>query len=45
MSLDMKLPNDAQKLKELADKTDNPQIKRAIEKRLKTVENDQTVTK
>jgi hypothetical protein len=45
MSLDKKLPTDAEKLKEAAAKTDNPQMKRAIENRLKTMENNQTVRK
>jgi len=45
MSLDKKLPTDADKLKEVAAKTDNPQMKRAIENRLKTVGNGQTIRK
>lgn len=45
MSLDKKLPNDAEKLKKIAEETDNPQMKRAIENRLKTVENNKTVHK
>jgi len=45
MSLDKKLPKDVEKLKELAEKTDDPQMKRAIESRLKTVQRDQTVRK
>lgn len=45
MSIDKKLPSDVEKLKEIAEKTDNPQMKRAIESRLKTVERDQTVHK
>jgi hypothetical protein len=45
MSLDKKLPTDADKLKDVAAKTDNPQMKREIESRLKTVERNQTVRK
>jgi hypothetical protein len=45
MSLDNKLPKDIEKLKGLTEKTDNPEIKREIENRLKTVQRDQTVHK
>jgi len=43
--LDKKLPNDAEKLKKIAEQTENPQMKRAIESRLKIVDKDQTVHK
>lgn len=45
MSLDKTLPNDAEKLKKIADETDNPQMKRAIESRLKNMSKDNTVSK
>lgn len=45
MSLDKKLPTDAEKLKEVAAKTDDPQMKRAIENRLKRMSTDNTVSK
>jgi hypothetical protein len=43
--LDKKLPSDIEKLKAIAAEADHPQMKRAIENRLKTVERDQTVHK
>lgn len=45
MSLDKKLPNDIDKLKQIAEKTDNPQMKRAIDKRIETISKDKTVYK
>jgi len=42
---DKKLPNDIDKLKDAANKTDNPQMKRAIEKRIQTISNDKIVQK
>lgn len=45
MSLDKQLPSDIEKLRDIAKKTDNPQTRREIESRLKTVEKDQTVHK
>jgi hypothetical protein len=43
--IDQKLPTDVEKLKKIADETDNPQLKRAIETRLKIVEKDKIVKK
>lgn len=43
--LDKKLPSDIEKLKAIAAETENPQMKRAIETRLKIVDRDQTVNK
>jgi hypothetical protein len=45
MSLDKKLPKDSDKLKLIAEKTDNPQMKRAIEDRLKRMSKDNTISK
>ena len=45
MSLDKKLPKDTQALEEIAKSTDNPQMKRAIENRLKRMSNNNTVSK
>lgn len=44
-NIDKKLPTDINKLKEVVDKTDNPQMKRAIEKRIQTISNDKIVQK
>lgn len=44
-NIDKKLPGDIDKLKEIANKTDNPQMKRAIEKRIETISNDKIVQK
>lgn len=44
-NIDRKLPNDVDKLKEAANKTDNPQMKRAIEKKIETITKDKTVYK
>ncbi len=44
-NIDKKLPSDIDKLKEIANKTDNPQMKRAIEKRIETISNDKIVQK
>lgn len=40
-----RLPSDPEKLKEIADNTDNHQMKRAIEKRLKRMSKDNEVRK
>jgi len=45
MSLGKKLPKDAEQLKEIATKTDDPQMQRAIENRLKRMSKDNTVSK
>jgi hypothetical protein len=46
MSLDNKLPkNDSENLKSIAANTDNPQMKIAIESRLKNMSKDNTVSK
>lgn len=44
-NIDKKLPDNVDQLKEIANKTDNPQMKRAIEKRVSKIENDNTVSK
>lgn len=44
-NIDKKLPNDIEKLKEVANKTDNPQMKRAIEKRIENISNDKIIQK
>ena len=43
--LDKKLPKDIESLKAVAEKTDNPQMKRAIEERLKRISKDNTLSK
>lgn len=45
MSVEKKSPTTTEKLQKAADKTDNPQMKKAIEERLKTLEKDKTVRK
>ena len=42
---DKKLPSNPERLKEIAKDTDNPQLKRAIEKRLKGMSEDNEVRK
>lgn len=44
-NIDKKLPNDIEKLKEVANKTDNPKMKRAIEKRIEIIEKYKEVCK
>lgn len=44
-NIDKKLPNDVDKLKEAANNTDNPQMKRAIEKRIEAMKNNKEVCK
>jgi hypothetical protein len=44
-NLDKKLPNNIEQLEKLAEETDNPQMKRAIQERLKTISNDKIVRK
>lgn len=45
MSVDKKLPTDAQKLQDISKTTDNHQMKRAIDERLKRMSKDNTVSK
>lgn len=45
MRIDKKLPTDTDKLKSIAEKTDNPQLKRSIEDKLKKIQTDKPVEK
>ncbi len=45
MNLDKKLPTDVEQLKKIAETTDNFQMKRAIEDRLKRMSQDNTISK
>lgn len=45
MNLDKKLPADIEQLKKIADTTDNYQMKRSIEDRLKRMSKDNTILK
>jgi len=44
-NLDKKLPINIEKLEKISEETDNPQMKRAIQERLKTISNDKIVKK
>jgi len=44
-NIDKKLSDNLDELKKIANTTDNPQMKRAIEKRVSKIENDNTVSK
>lgn len=44
-NIDKKLPDNVEQLKEIANKTDNPQMKRAIEKRIEVIEKNKDVYK
>lgn len=45
MNLDKKLPTDVEQLKKIAETTDNFQMKRSIEDRLKRMSQDNTISK
>ncbi len=45
MNLDKKLPTDVEQLKKIAETTDNFQMKRSIEDRLKRMSQDSTISK